>query len=70
MKNQSASLTNGIEIITFLEGKYGDAVFAAQTLVQGLNGLEEASFEIDLPADSAIVSKIDPAKTAIFLNEE
>jgi hypothetical protein len=69
VKNQNASPVGGIRVISVLQDTYGDSVFAAQTLIQGLNSFEEAPFEVNFPADPAVVQKIDPVKTSVLLSE-
>ncbi len=69
VKNQGASSVSEVEIVSILQDKYGDPVFAAQTVIQGLEAFEELPFEVDFPADLATVQKIDSTKTAVFLSE-
>lgn len=70
IRNQNSFPTEGIEVIAVLENKYGDPLFAAQTLIQQVGGFKEIPFEISFPADQLISQNLDVQKTQVFFYAE
>jgi hypothetical protein len=68
VKNQSASRIGDVKTIAVLGDKYGDPVFAAQTLIGGLAAFEEADFEVGFPADRFIAEKADAGKISVYFS--
>jgi hypothetical protein len=70
LKNLSSLSVENIRIVAILNNKYGDPVFAAQTLLRQAAGFSETPFEISMPPDEVIKNAVDPSETALFINLE
>lgn len=67
IKNQDSLTVRNIKIIAVLSDKFGQEIFASQTIIPGLEGFKEQNFNIYFPFDSELMEKIDPNATKVHL---
>ena len=70
VQNTSPLASGTIKVIALLGNKYGDPIAAGQTLLGGLQSLDQARFSIFFPADATLISKTDPSFTRVFISVE
>lgn len=70
LENKGVSSPGGVKVMAILGNKYGDPVFAAETLVQNPEAFKDAPFEVHFPADQLIIQSADTSKTEVFLDGE
>jgi hypothetical protein len=70
VKNRSAITVGEMKVTALIENRYGDPVFAGQTLLNQLGGFEEREFSVYFPADQALITEAVARKPEIFLNGE
>lgn len=70
VKNQSAFSIAAAKITVLIQNKYNDKIFAGETLIQNLNGLEERQIIVYLPADPVLIQGISAQKPVILINGE
>ena len=70
LKNQSSFAVQNVKALALLENKYGDPIFAAQTIIQQVGGFKATPFEVSFPADQSIVENLVPDRTQVFFYAE
>jgi hypothetical protein len=70
VKNRGSFPAQNVKAVVIVNNKYGDPIFAAQTLLREILGFSESSLLLSLPADDSIVKSIDIPKTEVFLSAE
>ncbi len=68
--NQAPFTAADVEIAALIFNKFGNPIFASQTLVVNLIGGGEANFVVVFPADSNLNAAFDPAATQIFFSSQ
>lgn len=70
LQNQNALTVSSVTIIAILYDKFGEALFASQTALSDLKGLEGRPFTVQFPKDPNIVKNIDSTATQVFVSGE
>lgn len=70
VNNQGAFPVAAVRVVALIVNKYGDPVFAGQTLLSQVGGFEEREFSIFFPADRNLIGEAAARSPRVFLNEE
>jgi hypothetical protein len=68
INNQSSLKTDAVKVIAILFDRFGDILFASQTITNAVGGFEEKPFVVSFPFDAELAKRTDPAATKIFFS--
>lgn len=67
IRNQSPLPQKSARIIVILRDSLGGMIFAGETITEDLGGLESRPFRVLFPKAESISSRVDPARTDVFV---
>ena len=68
VSNRGLMSVSALKILAVLSNRFGNEIFAAQTVLNDFRGFEERDFSILIPADPGLKKEFDPEATKVFFS--